>query len=488
MSAAATAPERSAPPPAQAMDVRVVPIELVQESAWNPRKHWVTAQDADLEASIRKVGILTPLLVRPVDAAGHLCAVDEARDHYELAAGHRRRRAAAAAGLAYVPIQVRHMSDEEFREVLIVENLQRADIHPLDEADAYDALRKTDGAYTPEAIAARVGKSTSYVYKRLKLTDLTEACREAYWKDEITAAHAERLARLAPAQQDQALEDACFHELFDRVTDDDRREPAPVSQLDEWIERHTKVETASPETQHYFPEVTEQLRELEEQHAPPKILQLSDSHHVNVDLGTKKHGALGAGRWKEIGRYGVKACANVQKGVVVHGGPMRIIDVCATKGCPKHFPPRKAAPSSSPAQAKGPDKWELDNQRRERERTAWNAVKPDFFKLAAARGKEIKPAAVCDLVLDELFRDKQDRKAAETLVGPLTPDTFRGYVLVAIAFRNSWGLDEAKRAAKVLGLDLGELEKAFKAKVKELTPKPAPQAEKTSAKKAKARR
>jgi len=101
---------------------QVVPLADLHESKRNPRKHFNAEALAELAASIAAKGVLTPLLVRP-NAAG-----------YEIAAGHRRYRAAKAAGVDQVPAIVREMTDTEFLEILTIENLQREDVHPLEEA------------------------------------------------------------------------------------------------------------------------------------------------------------------------------------------------------------------------------------------------------------------------------------------------------------------------------------------------------------------
>lgn len=441
------------PPPPAHIDVRQVAIELVEESPWNPRKHWVDAADEDLVASLRAHGILTPLLARPVQGP------PPAYRRYELAAGHRRLRAAKAAGLPMVPVQIREMGDEEFRQILIVENLQRADIHPLDEADAYHALRQADGAYTPEAIAAKVGKSVSYVYRRLKLVDLFQEARDAYWRNEITAAHAERLARLTDEQQIAALDEACFHDLIRGA--DDSREPAPISTLDQWIARRLRERPLEdPTTQHYFPALAAELREIQEAEAPVTLLQLSESHHVNVDLGTRKHGALGAGRWVAI-RNERDRCDHVKKGVVVHGGPMRIIEVCATKGCVTHFPPRET-PATSDLAAKdraaaAREAEERTHQARVDAQNQWQRLKPTAVAAFAGHVKAAKVTPALVLTLAGHHRADVER----AIGGKVTAATV-GQALTVLSVIESglWDRYDFVRATKPHGFDLAAFEKA----------------------------
>src|SRR5204862_1803449 len=132
----------------RALDVQMIPIDKLLNSPMNTRRHYDAAAMADLEASIRQVGVLTPLIARlyPLSLPGD--------PFFELAAGHRRFRAASAVGVRDVPVRVMDLDDDAFRHILIIEHLQRQDIHPLDEADGYQALMNTDKASTVEAIAA----------------------------------------------------------------------------------------------------------------------------------------------------------------------------------------------------------------------------------------------------------------------------------------------------------------------------------------------
>ncbi len=436
--AAAAAPESAA-------EFRYIPIGEIHESPWNPRKHYPAASMVDLVASILAKGVITPLILRP-NANG-----------FEIAAGHRRFRAAQTAGLVALPGRVRELSDQDFLEVLTIENLQREDIHPLDEADGYAAILKADKAYTVDAIAAKVGKSASYIYQRLKLTELIFAAREAYERDEITAGHAIRLARLTPSQQDAALPE-CFYGLL-AGGDGEKREPAPLSKLDRWIEKHDRVDVAAAETQHYFPEVAAEIAQEAE---PEKLLQLSESHTPGADLGDKKSGILGAGRWTRI--TGKKnTCPNAQKGVVVHGGPMRVLEVCATKGCPKHFPaaPKRDVGAREDQRAefeKRREEQEAENRKREEEREAWAALKPVAIQALADHLKGVKLD-----VAQIRFCLSHDEEVVE-LIGALTPGKGLQAIVLDTVLGNVWSRDQFLKAVKPFKFNLAKVEQAMKAK------------------------
>jgi ParB family chromosome partitioning protein len=213
----------------------LVPLSKLHESTLNPRRRFDEKALAELTESVRTHGVLTPLLARP-NSSG-----------YEIAAGHRRFRAATAAGLAELPVMIREMSDQQFVEVVTIENLQREDVHPVEEAEGYQRLIDSYG-YTPAMLSERVGRSESYVAKRLALTKLVEQAKTAFLDGRIQLGHAVLLARLQPDDQRQAFKEA----LFDR--DEQWRDgkwvkvaPAavPVSALDAWIHENVYLDLSS---------------------------------------------------------------------------------------------------------------------------------------------------------------------------------------------------------------------------------------------------
>lgn len=178
----------------KAPTLQAIPIADVIESPRNARRHYDSVKLDELAASLRRDGQLTPCLVRWSDALGG----------YELAAGHRRRRAAEIAGLATLLCLVREMSEEEFLRTLIRENQEREDLHPLDEALGFQQLLDLPG-YDVAAVAAALGKSASYVYGRLHLAHLTPAAQEQFLAGKFPVSHALLIARATPEQQEAAL-------------------------------------------------------------------------------------------------------------------------------------------------------------------------------------------------------------------------------------------------------------------------------------------
>jgi ParB family chromosome partitioning protein len=177
--------------------------------------------------------LLSPLLVRPKGAQS-----------YEIVAGARRYRAAQLAGLETVPVRIAELTDAQAIEASIVENLIRADVHPMEEASGFRALlNMEEPKYSIEQIAARTGKKPVFIAARLKLTELVPAVVEAFFRDEIGTGHALLLAKLQPAQQEEALK-ACYQEQFNSGSKT-KRILLPVRQLQAWIEHNILLELAS---------------------------------------------------------------------------------------------------------------------------------------------------------------------------------------------------------------------------------------------------
>ncbi len=167
---------------------RLVGIELIRPGALQPRRRFADAELEALAQSIREKGVLQPLLVRPVDAAGDAV--------FELVAGERRWRAAQRVGLHQVPVIVRALADFEALEIALVENLQREDLSPLEEAEAYHRLVAEFGR-TQASLAEAVGKSRSHVANTLRLLSLPPPVRQRLDEGELSAGHARALLAAA---------------------------------------------------------------------------------------------------------------------------------------------------------------------------------------------------------------------------------------------------------------------------------------------------
>jgi ParB family chromosome partitioning protein len=162
---------------------RRIPVEQIEPNPNQPRRHFNDGQLADLANSIREKGVIQPLIVRP--APGQV-------DRFQIVAGERRWRAAQMAQLHDLPVLVRDLDDTEVLEVAIIENIQRADLNPVEEAAGYRQLMDRFG-HTQERLAEALGKSRSHIANLLRLLSLPSEV-QAYLADgRLSAGHARAL-------------------------------------------------------------------------------------------------------------------------------------------------------------------------------------------------------------------------------------------------------------------------------------------------------
>ena len=160
---------------------RKVPIELISRNPKNPRKNFAEAELQDLASSIRQHGIVQPVVVRPIPDS-----------RFEIIAGERRWRAAQLAGLTEVPVIIRDVDDRTALELAIVENVQRADLNPVEEALGYEQLIAEHG-YTQNDLGEIIGKSRSHVANSLRLLKLPDPVRNMLFDGSLSAGHARAL-------------------------------------------------------------------------------------------------------------------------------------------------------------------------------------------------------------------------------------------------------------------------------------------------------
>lgn len=202
--------------------VREVPISQIEPNPYQPRNHFDEESLAGLTASIRELGVLQPILVR-----------ETGPDRFALIAGERRWRASKRAGLQFMPIIVRDVSDELTLQHALVENLHRDDLNPLEEAAAYQQLIE-DFNMTQEAVAHKVGKSRSAVANLLRLFQLTPQVQRLVADGQVSAGHAKVLL----GTPDRAFQEA----LARRVV----AEGLTVRETEEAIRQRNGVGTPDP--------------------------------------------------------------------------------------------------------------------------------------------------------------------------------------------------------------------------------------------------
>ncbi len=173
--------------------VRRLPITRLRPGRFQPRRHFTAEDLGELAASLRKTGMLQPILVRPLDEE------DPEGPVYEIVAGERRWRAAQAAGLHEVPVIERRLEDAEALEIALVENIQRRDLTPIEEARAYRRLIDEFG-YGTEEVGRLVGKSRSHVANLLRLLQLPQAVQEMVEEGALAMGHARALVGVPDAE------------------------------------------------------------------------------------------------------------------------------------------------------------------------------------------------------------------------------------------------------------------------------------------------
>lgn len=169
-------------------ELRELPVEFIQRGKYQPRRDMNPEALEELANSIRAQGVMQPIVVRPLGP-----------DRYEIVAGERRWRAAQLAGLAAVPVLVRELTDMQVLEIGVIENVQRADLSPIEEATAYKQLMDRFGR-TQDSVAEAVGKSRSHVANTLRLLALPEGVRTHLLEGRLSAGHARAIATAPNAE------------------------------------------------------------------------------------------------------------------------------------------------------------------------------------------------------------------------------------------------------------------------------------------------
>jgi ParB family chromosome partitioning protein len=182
-----------APEGSTSLGVRHVPIDRIEPNPENPRLLFEESALAELASSIREHGVLQPILVRP---AG--------RDHYQLVAGERRWRAASLAGLLTIPALIEELDDDAALEIAVIENLQREDLSPLEEANMYEKM-VTEHGYSIRKLAQKLGKDKGYLENRLRLADAPEEIRALVSVRKDTISHAYELMKVQDPKKRKRL-------------------------------------------------------------------------------------------------------------------------------------------------------------------------------------------------------------------------------------------------------------------------------------------
>ena len=183
-SARGTIPDISLLTPSERVVVKQIPLVQIGANPDQPRKTFTESELADLAASIKEKGVLQPILLRPVSGRAY---------SYEIVAGERRFRAAKMAGLNEIPALVKQLDNNNAMEIALIENVQRENLNPIEEAAAYKNLMECCDYELPD-VARLIGKSESYIRNALRLTSLPESVQALVRQGELSASHARTIA------------------------------------------------------------------------------------------------------------------------------------------------------------------------------------------------------------------------------------------------------------------------------------------------------
>ena len=216
-------------------EFKLIRISDIQKNPYQPRKEFSKEKIQELAQSIKENGLIQPIIVRQSPVIG-----------YEILAGERRYRASIAAGLSEVPVIIKKLSDQDMMVHSIIENLQREDLNPIEEAKAYQSL--IDKGYTHADIAEKMGKSRPYITNLVRLLTLPNFILKEVETGKLSQAHARLLIQLPLKEQKN---------LLNRI----QKEDLSVRQV-EYLLKEEKNKKKSKEKDHFIKEEEENLKKL----------------------------------------------------------------------------------------------------------------------------------------------------------------------------------------------------------------------------------
>lgn len=413
-----------------------IPLDSIQESSFNPRKKFLNIEE--LAEDLKKRGMLQPVLVRPLNG------------HYELVFGARRYRAARVAGLEQIPAFVKELNDQDVVETQIVENAKRDDLHPLEEAESYRILKEQFN-YEIDSIAAKVGKSVSAIYQRLKLIDLIPEAKEAFLDEKITAGHAILIARLQPRDQKTILKE-CLEEwrglmsvrnLAEHIDSEIHLDlnSASFSKKDPDLVPSAGPCTTCPKrtgfTPMLFPDIkkkdtctdpvcfkekvqafidgwlkTETPRETQRL----RLTRNYDGRKKRLSDDFNFKDPIPSNLYEEIGQKKNEKCEYAQEGIVVEGhGTGTVLHVCIEPTCKIH----RAKYSNDPEMAKWRAQQKAITEKKKREELARLRIVDEIMTKISGELSGDDLALVADQFFDELWDEYKKKILARHEVKPI---------------------------------------------------------------------
>ena len=248
--------------PTRSVGVRIIPVDRIDPNPQQPRLAFNEETLQELSASVKEHGILQPILVRPLEAG-----------RYQLIAGERRWRASKLAGLDTIPALIEDIDDDTALEIAIIENLQREDISPLDEAAMYDRMVHEHG-YSIRKLADKLGKDKGYLENRLRLADAPTEVRELVSLRKDTLSHAYELMKVEDPKKRKRLADQVAAGQLTLIKLREKIEGRRPSRPREFVTEEV------PESEHDVP--SGNGVHDEEWEAPATPIELTDDSLVNA--------------------------------------------------------------------------------------------------------------------------------------------------------------------------------------------------------------
>ena len=374
-------------------EFQYIAIDQLFESPTNPRQTFDQKKLEELAESIRTGGLIQPIVVRPKD------------NRFEIVAGARRFRAGQLAEQFSLPARIKELTDAQAMEWQLVENSQRVDVHPYQEAQGFQRLLDLPG-YDVAALVEKSGKSASHIYARLSLLQLIPEVAEAFTQERITASHANLIARIPQESQAEA-----FEQCWRKDWKDDEAHLLPAKFLSAWIQSNLYLSladapfdredhtlnpaagacTTCPRRSGYNTALFVDV--ISDQCLDGKCFQTKISEHIDREIAARpdliqienawrsakeqRPGAVQRGHFREIETVienpdaePVSPCAAAQIAIIVYGKRIgTTTTVCTDDNCPVHDPQAAAEQAANPAPTIAPaPEAETDEEAEERQR------------------------------------------------------------------------------------------------------------------------
>lgn len=466
-------------------------IDELKPSPLNPRKHFNQAEMADLQANIAKHGVILPIVCR------------QQKNYFEILDGERRWRAAVAAKAETVPIVLRDMTDADAIEFMLLNQIQRQDLTPLEEAHGFKALIDSNKSkYSAAYIGDRIGRTERWVRDRMQLLALVPTAKKLLEADRILVGHAEILAKLKPEDQERAIDpdgDALFEGMNHMLELDGPAakqaekdpyhgmKPVTVKELEAWVAEHVRFDVqhmATTAPLDFGPTKAAVDHANAKDGRGRKVISITREYRVSDDAKDPNERTYGEQSWERAdGKEKSKTCDFSVLGVFVAGpGYGTSLQVCINKDkCKVHWPEQVAARERSAklraagetkkadktdlkAAAKEVDSWHKKEQARQAKRQAWEKLdaRLEADAINQVKGAKTLTPAQVKFIENDVDGGSLDfdrcRKAG--VVWHKQPAA--AFLITAVTTYYNWNDpsfdDYVKKLAKPLGLDIKRLE------------------------------